>query len=118
MDTWTRYEEITLTDDEKQHIENHGLDGLLERDSKTISLLAQTDTDCTYGYTSRTGDLLVAEAGAINWMKQGDRFEAILARYNGEHISDSYAQGIVVRLPVDAQKRRNLIAALKRLTRR
>jgi hypothetical protein len=115
---WTRYTEVENPTKRQQRELNEWGAAKRGKGKTDIHVLAQTDECIVYGYECRTGELLVTEAGYCYQAATSfyDDLQEILAKYDEERIPDAYAQGVVVTLPADARKRRNMIAEIERLT--
>lgn len=89
MSVWTRYTQIEPSESEQKELDELGT-GQVRRDGRAICLLAQTDTDQTWGIEDADGELLVAEIGSVPLAAQ-ERISKIASI-----IADSYAHGFVV----------------------
>jgi hypothetical protein len=113
---WTRYTEVTLTDDEIAQVDDYGLP--LSRDGQEIHLLAQTDESAIYGIEAEDGDLAVADAGCLyqgrtDWQ---DLVWSLADRYHATVYPDTYVQSAVVRLPYDDAEADTLLRLLAAVT--
>jgi len=98
MDIWTRYAEITPTDEEAKMLDIRG-SGYVEREGSCICLLAQTDTGTVWGVENAAGEFLVAEVGSVP-IAMRERIAEI-----AEVLPDSYAQNFVVRADATQERR-------------
>lgn len=118
MQTWIRYQEISLTQAEEGLIEQFGINSHdCVRNGKRFVLLAQDDERCIWGYASRKGNLAVAPAGHTyqNQPEYHEKYREILERYGAIDEPDSYNNSYVVRLPIYSYTASLCMRALQRL---
>jgi hypothetical protein len=113
---WTRYTEITLTDEETAHVNTYGFP--LSRDGQEIHLLGQTDESAIYGIEAEDGDLAVADAGCLyqgrtDWQ---DLVWSLADHYHATMCPDAYVQSAIVRLPYDDAEADTLLRLLDAVT--
>ncbi len=124
MSEWTRYKEIFLTDEQKEHIDNYGANGHLKQDGREIHLVAQDDHKCTWGVSHAQGELLIIGTG---YCYQGspktdfwDDLEALVEKAGAESVSNSYVDNEVIEMSTlwTAKERRSFIRSIERLTKK
>lgn len=124
MSEWTRYQEVFLTDEENEYVDNYGLTGQLERNGREIGLLAQDDEKCTWGILHARGELLAIGAGYCYQSSAKtdfyDDLEALLENSDADEIGDCYVNSIVIDMPAwwSAKERRSFVRKVEYLTKK